>query len=125
MKSKRKSHHFSMHELSLTQNIVEMVAQQAQGLPVKKVTLEIGQLSAILPDSIRFCFDICCRGTLLEGAILDIQEVEGIGRCRHCHHSFRLTEPFGICDRCGSVNLEIIQGQELKIQGMEVESLCA
>ena len=54
-----------MHELGITENIVAIAVEYAEGLPVKQVTLEIGQLSAIMPDAIRFCFDVCCQGTCL------------------------------------------------------------
>ena len=113
-----------MHELGITENIVAIAVEYAGELPVKQITLEIGQLSAVMPDAIRFCFDVCCRGTVLEGAILEIIEVPGLGRCRHCGTETPLTQPFGICDRCNSVELQIIQGEELKITEMEVEELC-
>ena len=113
-----------MHELGITENIVAIASEYAQGLTVKQVTLEIGQLSAVMPEAIRFCFDVCCRGTVLEGATLEIIEIPGLGRCRHCAIEMSLTQPFGICDRCGSVELEIIQGEELKIKELEVEELC-
>jgi hydrogenase nickel incorporation protein HypA/HybF len=64
-----------MHELSITQNIVAIVAEHAQGKKVQRVLLEIGKLSAILPDAIKFCFDICSQGTVLEGAMLQIKEM--------------------------------------------------
>ena len=114
-----------MHELGITENIVTIAVQYAAGLPVKQVTVEIGQLSAVMPDAIRFCFDVCCRGTVLEGATLEIIEVPGLARCRQCETKISLTQPLGICDRCGSVELEIIQGEELKIKEMEVEDICA
>ena len=63
-----------MHELGITQNIVAIVSESARGASAKRVTLEIGQLSAILLEAIRFCFDICCQGTELEGATLEIRE---------------------------------------------------
>ena len=114
-----------MHELGITENIVAIAIQYSEGLPVTKITLEIGQLSAVMPDAIRFCFDVCCRGTVLEGATLEIMEIPGLGRCRQCGTEMSLAQPFGICDRCGSVELEIIQGEELKIKEMEVAQLCA
>ncbi|NEN93909.1 MAG: hydrogenase maturation nickel metallochaperone HypA, partial [Okeania sp. SIO3H1] len=52
-----------MHELGITQNIVAIVAENAQDKSVKRVTLEIGKLSAIMPDAIEFCFDVCSKGT--------------------------------------------------------------
>jgi hydrogenase nickel incorporation protein HypA/HybF len=112
-----------MHELGITQNIVAIAAEYAAGEKVQRVTIEIGKLSAILPDAVRFCFDVCCQGTPLEGAELEIIEPSGIGRCRDCGTEILLTQPFGICT-CGSVNLEILQGQELKIKTLETEELC-
>lgn len=85
-----------MHELGITQNIVAIVTESAQNCPVKRVILEIGQLSAVMSDAIRFCFDVCCRGTLLEGATLEIIEIAGLGKCCHCGAEIPLNEPFGI-----------------------------
>ncbi len=112
-----------MHELGITQNIVAIAAEYAAGAKVRRVTIEIGKLSAILPDSIQFCFDVCCQGTTLEGAELEIIETPGIARCRQCGTEIQLDQPFGTC-ACGSHNLEILQGQELKIKTLETEELC-
>nr|WP_119260926.1 hydrogenase maturation nickel metallochaperone HypA [cyanobacterium endosymbiont of Rhopalodia gibberula] len=109
-----------MHELGITKNIVAIVAEHAEGLSVTRVTLEVGQLSTIMADSIHFCFDICCQGTVLEGATLEIIEVPGIGKCQDCGAEVKLSQPFGRCDCCRSAKLDIIQGQELKIKEMEV-----
>ncbi|MEQ9486543.1 hydrogenase maturation nickel metallochaperone HypA/HybF [Coleofasciculus sp. F4-SAH-05] len=109
-----------MHELGITKNIVDIVAEHAKGAKVRRVCLEIGQLAAIMPDAVLFCFDVCSKDTPLEGATLDIIEIPGIGRCRHCNAQIPLDQPFGLCE-CGSVELDIISGQELKIKEMEVE----
>ena len=66
-----------MHELSITRNVVAIVSERAVGQRVTRVRLEIGRLSAVVPDSIRFCFDICAQGTPLEGAALEIVESAG------------------------------------------------
>ena len=66
-----------MHELALTQAIVEECAARAEGCRVTKVVVEIGELSAVLPDAVRFCFDLCCEGTPLEGAELEIVALSG------------------------------------------------
>jgi hydrogenase nickel incorporation protein HypA/HybF len=112
-----------MHELGITQNIVAIIAAQAKNAKVQRVKLEIGKLSAIMPEAIQFCFDICCEGTVLEGAKLEILEIPGLAKCRQCGTQIHLEQPFGICD-CGSVELDIIAGQELKIKEMEIEELC-
>ena len=66
-----------MHELSITRNVVAIVSERAVGQRVTRVRLEIGRLTAVMPDSIRFCFDICAQGTPLEGAELEIVESAG------------------------------------------------
>jgi hydrogenase nickel incorporation protein HypA/HybF len=66
-----------VHELSITRNVVAIVSERAQGQRVTRVRLEIGRLSAVVPDSIRFCFDICAQGTPLAGAELEIIESAG------------------------------------------------
>ncbi len=112
-----------MHELGITQNIVAIVSEYAGGRKVKRVLLEIGKLSVILPDAVRFCFDICSQGTVLEGGLLEINEITGLGCCRQCGSNIVLEKPFGRCD-CGSVELDLIAGEELKIKEIEIEDLC-
>ncbi len=112
-----------MHELGITQNIVAIVAEHVQGSKVKRVLLEIGKLSAIMPDAISFCFDVVSQGTVLEGAKLEIKEIPGLARCRECGEEFPLDVPFGKC-KCGSVQLDLIAGEELKIKEIEIEEVC-
>lgn len=112
-----------MHELGITQNIIAIVSENAQNKKVQRVLLEVGKLSAIMPDAIKFCFDICAEGTIVEGATLEILEIAGMARCRQCGNTFYVDKPFGICE-CGSVELDIITGQELNIKEIEVEELC-
>jgi hydrogenase nickel incorporation protein HypA/HybF len=66
-----------VHELSITRNVVAIVSERAEGQRVTRVRLEIGRLTAVVPDSIRFCFDICAQGTPLAGAELEIVESAG------------------------------------------------
>ncbi|MEH1777746.1 MAG: hydrogenase maturation nickel metallochaperone HypA [Nostoc sp.] len=112
-----------MHELGITQNIVAIVTENAKGAKVQRVLLEIGKLSAIMPDAIRFCFDICTQGTILAGAKLEIVEIPGLAKCRQCGTEISVDKPFGICN-CGSVQLDLIAGEELKIKEIEIEELC-
>jgi hydrogenase nickel incorporation protein HypA/HybF len=112
-----------MHELTLTQAIVEQVSERAEGARVLRLILEIGKLSMVLPDAVRFCFELCAEGTPLSGAELEIQEPPGRARCRRCRAELALELPFGQCG-CGSFDLELISGGELRIIAMEV-SACA
>jgi hydrogenase nickel incorporation protein HypA/HybF len=108
-----------MHELSIANSVVEICAEQAHGARVRRVTLEIGQLSAVLPEAIRFCFDVCAKDTVVEGAALEIVEMPGQARCLACGATLDVAVPFGQC-ACGSEDLELISGQQLKIRQMEV-----
>ena len=67
----------------------------------------------------RFCFDICAKGTALEGSVLEIIEVPGAGVCRDCDARVELSRLFGRC-ACGSTRLRLVAGEELKIKEMEV-----
>lgn len=113
-----------MHELGITRNIVAIATDHAQGAKVRRIRLEVGQLTAIMPDAIRFCFDVCAQGTPLEGATLEIVERSGIGRCCACGQQLQIDQPYGVCE-CGSTHLDIIQGEELTIKELETEVLCA
>jgi hydrogenase nickel incorporation protein HypA/HybF len=108
-----------VHELGVTQQIVEIVLERAGGARVTKIVVEIGKLSAVLPDAVRFCFDLCCDGTPLAGAVLEIVEPPGLGRCRACGGDVPLERPFGRCG-CGSSDLDWVSGEELRIREMEV-----
>ncbi len=109
-----------MHELGITQEIIEIVSEHSRGAKVTRVVLEIGKLSAILPDAVRFCFDLCSEGTVAEGASLEILEIPGQARCRECGSLVTLDKPFGRCD-CGNTDLEWLAGAELRIKEMEVD----
>jgi len=112
-----------MHELGITRNIVAIATEHSCGAKVKRVVLKIGQLSAIMPDAIRFCFDACSQGTSLESAVLEIIEIPGLARCCQCGLEIALNQPFGRCT-CGSDRLDIFQGEELIIEELEIEELC-
>ena len=112
-----------MHELGITKNIIAIVSENAQNKKVQKVLLEVGKLSVVMPDAIKLCFDICAQGTIVEGAILEILEIPGMARCRECGNTCYIDKPFGICE-CGSVKLDLLTGEELKIKEIEVEDLC-
>lgn len=109
-----------MHELGITQNIVAIATEAAEGAKVRRIVLEIGKLSAVMPDAIQFCFDVCSQNTIVAGAQLEIIEIVGLAQCRCCGTQVALDVPFGVCE-CGSTDLQILQGEELKIKALELE----
>jgi hydrogenase nickel incorporation protein HypA/HybF len=108
-----------MHELAITEEVVELACQYAAGSRVKRIVLRIGKLSSVLPDAVRFCFELCAAGTQAEGAVLEIIEPLGLARCRACSGEVALARPYGQCS-CGSTDLEWLAGEELKIETVEV-----
>jgi hydrogenase nickel incorporation protein HypA/HybF len=108
-----------VHELSIAQSIVEMVGEYAGEARVHRLTLVIGRLSGVMPDALRFCFDVCTEGTVLEGAILEIIEPSGRGRCPDCGREQEVTSLFETCV-CGATGLDCIAGDELRIKEMEM-----
>jgi hydrogenase nickel incorporation protein HypA/HybF len=108
-----------MHEMGITRNIVSIVSEHAKGSRVKRVSLEIGKLSAVLPDAIRFCFDVCAEGTELENADLEIIEIAGSKKCHDCQMITKTNQVCGSCE-CGSWNTTPIAGEELRVKEMEL-----
>jgi len=108
-----------VHELGIAEEIVTIVAERTRGARVTRIVLEVGTLCAVLPDAMRFCFDLATEGTVAEGARLEIVEVPGVGRCRGCGASVALERPFGRCV-CGGSDLDWQSGDELRIKEIEV-----
>jgi hydrogenase nickel incorporation protein HypA/HybF len=111
-----------VHELGITQEVVAIAVEHARGRRVRRVVLEIGKLSSVLPDAVRFCFDLCAEGTPVEGAALEIVEIPGRGRCRVCGHEVPLERPFGQC-ACGNTDLEWLAGGDLRVCELELDDV--
>ena len=109
-----------MHELSITRNIVAIVSEAAHGRRVRTVTLEVGALSGVMADSIAFCFGVVSAETPVEGARLDIRKIDGRARCRLCGSEFAAPTLYSPCP-CGSREVVLIGGEELKIKSLELE----
>ncbi len=109
-----------MHELGLTQSIVDIVAEHADGRRVRRVTLEVGKLSCVMPDALRFCFDVVSAGTTLEGAQLEIIEIQARGQCRVCGVEFVRETLWAVCP-CGARDFEPRGGQELLVKTYELD----
>lgn len=111
-----------MHELSITQNIVGIVTQHAKGRAVERVRLQIGRLSGIEVEAVRFCFDICAQGTPVEGAELVIEHVEGAAHCETCDREVGVDAPIARCGCGRGGRLRLVRGEELLVKSMEVQS---
>ena len=108
-----------MHELAITEGLVGAVTERLPGQRVTSVRLEIGALSGVVADSVRFCFDLVTEGTNLEGAALEITEPPAVCSCRTCGGDFEPDGPFALCP-CGSADVTVLSGQHLKITSVQV-----
>lgn len=110
-----------MHEMSITQGIIDLCLEHAGGRRVRSLDIEIGELGTVVPEAIEFCFEACSRETLLEGARLNIIRVPGMGLCQECRRQTPLAELYDSCRLCGSSLVSVITGEELRVREIEVE----
>ena len=108
-----------MHELALMQSVVSAVSDELGDQRVLTVRLEVGRLTCVFPDALRFCFDVCARGTSLEGSKLDIVEIAGRARCLDCQQVQPIVHLGELCP-CGGIAMDIVAGQELRLKEVEV-----
>lgn len=112
-----------MHEISLLENVKEILQDHAKSQNfnrVKKITLEIGELSCVEPDALRFGFDVVMKDTLAENAELIITKLEGLGICDKCKEQVSLATLYDPCTLCGNPFVTVIQGSEMKIKDLIV-----
>ncbi|MBL1256871.1 MULTISPECIES: hydrogenase maturation nickel metallochaperone HypA [unclassified Methylocystis] len=113
-----------MHEMALTESIVDIVCEEArkQGFgKVRVVRLKVGAMAHVEPEALRFCFDAVSRGTVADGATLDIIRAPGEGWCLDCGKTVPLDERFGACPECGGRHVQMTSGDELRIEELEVD----
>lgn len=114
-----------MHELSITQNILDVVLDAAQkaGAPrVAAINLVIGELTSVVDDSVQFYFDFLSRDTLAEGAELRFKRLSAMATCLDCGHQFNVRAPLLIlCPACDSPRLQVTGGREFLVESIEVD----
>lgn len=112
-----------MHELSLLENVRDILEQHAISqhfVKVNKITLEIGKLSSIEPEALRFGFDVVMQGSLAEHAELVMTELIGLGLCQSCQQQTTMATLYESCRYCGHPFVTVIQGLEMKIKNLIV-----
>jgi hydrogenase nickel incorporation protein HypA/HybF len=109
-----------MHELALVQEIVAAAELHARGAPVRRVVVEVGRLAAVMPNALKFCFDVATEGTAVHGAVLELIDVPGKGRCTLCGATVVMSGPLTPCP-CGAGALEWLEGFDLRIKRLEVD----
>lgn len=109
-----------MHELSIAEAVLDVALEHAGGRRVTRVELRVGHLRQVVPDALAFSFELVARGTPAEGAALELEEIAAEGDCRACGARSRLPGFPLQCAACGGLDLEIVRGEELCVESLEV-----
>ena len=113
-----------MHELAITQGILEISLREAEKAGAKRVTdinLVIGKLAYAVDDSVQFYWDMIAEGTIAQGAILHFERIPTEMRCQDCGATFEPEERTYSCPACDSSHVRLSKGDELRIDSIEVE----
>lgn len=113
----------TMHELSIAQAIVNAAERHAVGRRVVKVEVSVGHLRQVVPSSLEFAFGLLIEGTSLEGAELSLREVPLKVLCRACGTRSAVDGFPMLCGSCGGEQVEVVEGEELSIDALEVETV--
>lgn len=113
-----------MHELSITESILNAAVSHAQKADAKKVTdlyLVIGALSSIVDDSVQFYWDIISKNTICEGSQLHFQRLNARLLCLDCNSEYKLESELMPCPHCHSMNIKILSGDEFRLESIEIQ----
>jgi hydrogenase nickel incorporation protein HypA/HybF len=112
-----------MHELSIAQDIIEIVRQhlpEGESRTVRTVKIRVGDMAGIVSDSLEFCFNVIINTTPMQGAALIIERVPLVIRCNRCLKEHTLDDPDFRCPSCSSTEVKVISGNELQVVEIEV-----
>ena len=113
-----------MHELALSQSIVDLVLERAAAERLRTVTrvvVEVGAAAGVDPESLRFCFEAVTEETAARGAELVVVEVPRRVRCRSCRREFAPAAALAPCPACGRSGAELVQGRQLRVTSFDAE----
>lgn len=113
-----------MHELSIAQNIVDLVLESLPADGNKKVlavNIKVGEVSGVIPESLEFCFNVIVKDTKLDGAKLKIEKISATAHCNQCKEYFRIEHLLFSCPICFSTDIEILSGNELAISEIVID----
>jgi hydrogenase nickel incorporation protein HypA/HybF len=110
-----------MHELSLTQNLLDLALKHAAEKRIVHVNLLIGEFSDEREEAIQFYWDDLAKGTPAEGAELHFQRVDAEMKCLECETVFHPAEEAALCPNCGSRRLKLLSGDDVKLESIDVE----
>ena len=108
-----------VHELSICTSLASLVERHADDRRVAVVHLDVGHLRQVVPDTLRFSWEVVVTGTALEGSVLDVREIPAVVDCRTCGTSTTLQVPVFRCP-CGSTDVAVVAGEELQVTSLDL-----
>ncbi|RFD21351.1 hydrogenase maturation nickel metallochaperone HypA [Komagataeibacter melaceti] len=112
-----------MHEMSLCESLIDVIEESGQRenfSRVRRVRVEIGRFAGVEVEALRFGFDVVARGTVVEGAALELHEAPGRAWCFDCGTDVELLQRLDPCPHCGGTRLQPTGGTEIRIMDLEV-----
>ncbi len=110
-----------MHELAIADSVVTIARRHARGRRVTRVDLRVGHMRQVVPSALEFAFELLTQDTELEQAELMIEQVPSAGICRACRAATPLPDFPLCCASCGSLDVELTEGEELLVDSLELE----
>ncbi|MEO9175738.1 MAG: hydrogenase maturation nickel metallochaperone HypA [Gaiellales bacterium] len=110
-----------MHELSIASAICATAERHAGGRRVTRVHVRVGRMRQVVPESLRFCFDMVARESLCEGAELELEIIPAVLSCKACSHEWEIESPPFWCPRCAGGDVAPVRGEELEVESIEIE----
>jgi hydrogenase nickel incorporation protein HypA/HybF len=113
-----------MHEMSICESLLQILEEEAKTggyRRVRTVWLEVGPFSGVEHEALLFSFDAVTRGTLAEQARLEICQTEAQAWCLPCGENKTIKNRYDACPTCGSHQLQLTSGEELRIKELEVD----
>ena len=114
-----------MHEMGIALEIIDIVKKSIptdlKSQPVCRVRMQVGKLSSVVTESLKFCFEAVTRDDpVMKSAVLDVEEIPITAKCQTCGHQWTIEAPVFMCQRCNSGSINILSGRELDIESIEV-----
>lgn len=113
-----------MHEMALAEGILQVVEDAVRSRNVKRITeirLEIGALAGVELEALHFCLDVVLRGSLAEGAQVDLDLLPGAGWCLACGEQVTISALFDACPLCGGYQVQATGGTEMRVKEIQVD----